>query len=164
VQLRWVEGRRACKASSRGLLRKVVEYGAGSYWKTGKSGERRHTAWGRRIATLALILVAEMGFAQGWDAAELQQRTQLSPRIASELNRELSRARQGLGGNQNLEVIVQYKQAPKIAALARVQMQRRTDGGETGPDQGGGLSVPSQCVGGPGKRSGGAVRETWIIR
>jgi hypothetical protein len=69
-----------------------------------------------------------MGFAQGWDAAELQQRTQLSPRIASELNRELSRARQGLGGNQNLEVIVQYKQAQKSAALARVQ----SNGGRMG--------------------------------
>jgi len=114
--------------------------------KQANRGERRHTAWGRRIATLALILVAEMGFAQGWDAAELQQRTQLSPRIASELNRELSRARQGLGGNQNLEVIVQYKQAPKIAALARVQSNGGRMGAKLDLIKGAAFSVPVNAL------------------
>jgi len=141
VQLRWVEGRRACKAS---LQRTTGE----RLWSmereaTGKQAnreKRRHTAWAGGSRTLALILVAEMGFAQGWDAAELQQRTQLSPRIASELNRELSGARQGLGGTRTRSDRA-IQQAPKIAALARVQSNGGR-WGETGPDQGGGSPVP----------------------
>src|ERR1700733_5901136 len=81
-------------------------------------GERRSAAWGKRLAALALILVADMTFAQEFDRVE---RAQLSPRITAELNEQLAQARQGLGGNKNVKVIVRYKQAPQTETLARVQ-------------------------------------------
>jgi serine protease AprX len=67
---------------------------------------------------VAMMVAAEMAFAQGWDVSVPER---LSPRIAAELNRELAQARQGAGGNKNVNVIVQYKQAPQQETLARLQ-------------------------------------------
>ncbi|MFY9645688.1 MAG: hypothetical protein WAK29_10955, partial [Terriglobales bacterium] len=51
----------------------------------------------------------------------MDQRSALSGRISAELNNELAQARQGLGRDKNVQVIVQYKQAPQKETLARVQ-------------------------------------------
>jgi len=62
--------------------------------KTGKPanrGERHSAAWGKRLAALALVLVADMAFAQ-----EFNHATRLSPRVSAELNEQLAQARQGL--------------------------------------------------------------------
>ena len=92
--------------------------------KTGKPAtraDRRRAAWGKRLGVLALILTASMACAQVRVGPEMGQRAPLSPRITSELNDELSLARQGLGGIKNVRVIVQYKASPRSETLARVQ-------------------------------------------
>ncbi|HEY6765008.1 MAG TPA: S8 family peptidase, partial [Candidatus Sulfotelmatobacter sp.] len=82
-----------------------------------KRGERGSAAWGKRLAAVAILLVADISFAQNW----VGLRAPISPRFTPELNEQLSRARQGAGGSINVRVIVQYKQAPPTATLARVQ-------------------------------------------
>ena len=92
--------------------------------KPARRDERHSAAWGKPMAgaVMTLVLVTGMAFAQAWDGAE-EQHTPLSPRISAELNHELTQARQGLGGNESVSVIVQYKRSPKKETLARLQNQ-----------------------------------------
>src|ERR1700683_1051811 len=112
--------------------------------KTGKPanrGERRSAAWGKRLAALALVLVADMAFAQEFNHAE-----RLSPRISAELNEQLTQARQGLGGNKNLKVIVTYKQAPQTETLARVQNSGGRMGSRLDLVKGASFTVPVNAL------------------
>ena len=111
--------------------------------KPAKRGQRGSAAWGRRLAALALMLVGGMGFAQSGDMTE---RAQLSPRIASELNHQLTQARQGLGGNKNVQVIVQYKQAPQKETLGRLQKNGGRLGAKLDLIKGASFSVPVNAL------------------
>jgi hypothetical protein len=84
-----------------------------------KRTERRSAAWGKRLAALVLILAANNAFGQNFEKAERE--LPLSPRITAEMNHEISLARAGQGGNQNLKVIVQYHQAPTAAHIATMR-------------------------------------------
>lgn len=93
--------------------------------RTGKTGkpernERHSAAWGKRVILILMLLLAT-GTAFGQQAnARMQQQGRafsgpLSPEVGALINRF------GTGSNRQVRVIVQYKQAPRSAALARMQ-------------------------------------------
>jgi len=84
------------------------------------NAKRSRSAWAKPMA-LAIVFAACMASAQEWNRNQPSSETPLSPRITSELNRELALARQTSGGNQNVQVIVQYKHRAQEANLARLQ-------------------------------------------
>jgi len=119
-------------------------------------GENGPHGVGRRIATLALILLRRW-VCSGMGRGRIATATQLSPRIASELNRELSRARQGLAGTRTRSDRA-IQTGAEDCGLARVQ----SNGGRMGAKLDLIKGRPSQSQSmrwRPWKRSGGAVRE-----
>jgi serine protease AprX len=79
-------------------------------------GERRSAAWGKRLTTLALLLVAETAFAQVWA-------TSPKPvgKFAPDLAPIAARANHGATASETVKVIVQYKQVPQAAEEGRAQ-------------------------------------------
>jgi len=65
-------------------------------------GERHSAAWGKRFGILVLVLIAEAAFAQNRVG-----------KFAPDLAPVVAKAQQGAFGNQTVNVIVQYNNAPK---------------------------------------------------
>jgi serine protease AprX len=73
-------------------------------------GERHSAAWGKRLGSVFLLLIAAAGFAQGQQS-----------KFAHDLQGAVERAHQGTAGNETVEVIVRYKQTPGSEQETRVQ-------------------------------------------
>src|SRR5258706_5289911 len=87
--------------------------------KTRKSagrGERHSAAWGKRLSTLLLLLIAQTAFAEHGHAA---RRT--CGQFAPELAAVAAQARPHTAASQTIRVIVQYKQAPLSEQVSRMQ-------------------------------------------
>src|SRR5271166_6119495 len=78
-------------------------------------GERRSAAWGKRLGTLLLVLLAQTTFGQGFGGGRPVGK------FAPDLAPQVERAHQGTAGNETVQVIVQYKQVPQLAQEGRVQ-------------------------------------------
>ncbi|MGA7400058.1 MAG: S8 family peptidase [Candidatus Sulfotelmatobacter sp.] len=78
-------------------------------------GERHSAAWGKRLGTLLLVLLAQTTFGQGFGGGRPVGK------FAPDLAPQVERAHQGTAGNETVQVIVQYKQVPQSAQEGRVQ-------------------------------------------
>ncbi len=78
-------------------------------------GERHSAAWGKRLGTLLLVLLAQTTFGQGFGGGRPVGK------FAPDLTPQVERAHQGTAGNETVQVIVQYKQVPQSAQEGRVQ-------------------------------------------
>jgi serine protease AprX len=85
-------------------------------------GQRHSAAWGKRASRLLLplLLVATTGMAQDWAD---QDRPESSPagKFSADLAPALARAQRGAKATDTVQVIVQYKLAPRAVHEARVQ-------------------------------------------
>ncbi len=77
-------------------------------------GQRHSAAWGKRVATLLLVLIAEAAFAQNWVG-----------KFAPDLAPTVARAHHGVASTETVRVIVQYKNTPQ----ARHERQMMNLGG-----------------------------------
>src|SRR5258706_11268726 len=87
--------------------------------KTRKSagrGERHSAAWGKRLSTLLLLLIAQTAFAEHGNTA---RRT--AGKFAPDLAAVAAQARPRTAASQTIRVIVQYKQAPLSEQVSRMQ-------------------------------------------
>jgi serine protease AprX len=85
-------------------------------------GERHSAAWGKRLSILALVLIAEVAFAQRPEMSSARGETlRAFGRIAPELSHQLALAHQGAAGTQTVKVIVEYKSIPQSAHFAKMQ-------------------------------------------
>jgi serine protease AprX len=80
-------------------------------------GERHSAAWGKRLS-MTLLLVTSLAFGQK-ENADSARPFKNSATLAPEITQLMNRL--GPNSNQPVKIIVQYKQAPQSAALARVQ-------------------------------------------
>src|SRR5271165_6570351 len=78
-------------------------------------GERHSAAWGKRLGTLLLVLLAQTTFGQGFGGGRAVGK------FAPDLAPQVERAHQGTAGNETVQVIVQYEQVPQSAQEGRVQ-------------------------------------------
>jgi serine protease AprX len=77
-------------------------------------GERHSAAWGKRLSTILLLLVAETAFGQ-WATGGP------AGKFAPDLAPIAARANHGAAANETVQVIVQYKQVPQAEQEGRVQ-------------------------------------------
>src|ERR1700731_2115808 len=71
--------------------------------------QRHSAAWGKRVATLLLVLIAEAAFAQNWVG-----------KFAPDLAPTAERAHHGAASTETVRVIVQYKNIPQPRHERRV--------------------------------------------
>src|ERR1700751_979078 len=83
--------------------------------RSGKLHERHSAAWGKRLSLAVLLLTSAMFGQQNRVSAGKMAAGKLHPEVARIMNRFAAHP------TQQVKVIVQYKQAPKSAALGRVQ-------------------------------------------
>jgi serine protease AprX len=83
--------------------------------KSPSRGERHSAAWGKRLSMLLLLLGAPTAFAQR------EGNGRSVGKFASELAPVVERAHRGAAGRETVQVIVQYKLAPKAEQEGRVQ-------------------------------------------
>jgi hypothetical protein len=79
--------------------------------RSGKLHERHSAAWGKRLSLAVLLLTSAMFGQQNRVSAEKMAAGKLHPEVARIMNRFAAHP------TQQVKVIVQYKQAPKSAAL-----------------------------------------------
>src|ERR1700719_2589115 len=79
--------------------------------KSPDRGQRHSAAWGKRLSTLLLILITEVAF-----AGDGKPVGKFGPDLAP----VVVRAHQGKTGTQTVDVIVQYKDAPRSKQEGRV--------------------------------------------
>jgi serine protease AprX len=78
-------------------------------------GERHSAAWGKRLSTVLLLLVAESAFGQ-WATGRP------AGKFAPDLAPIAARANHGAAANETVQVIVQYKQIPQAAEEGRAEL------------------------------------------
>jgi serine protease AprX len=79
-------------------------------------GERHSAAWGKRLGTLLVLLVAQTAFGQA------REEVRPAGKFAADLTPTLERAHEGvIAARETVRVIVQYKQTPTAAHYATMQ-------------------------------------------
>jgi serine protease AprX len=95
-------------------------------------GERHSAAWGKRLRlSFVLLLASGMAFGQGWNHGSPNNNNPVSAQVWAKFSPEVaalvvqsqtqSQSRAMLSKNQDVKLIVQYKQAPKTAEISRAQ-------------------------------------------
>jgi serine protease AprX len=82
--------------------------------KSPNRGQRHSAAWGKRLSTLVLLLIAETAFA--WVGSG-QPVSKLAPDLAS----LVAQSHRGTAANQTVKVIVRYNSVPQSDQVSRVQ-------------------------------------------
>ncbi len=102
-------------------------------------GQRNSAAWGKRLSTLLLVLVAGAAFSQnGGDGRPVGK-------FAADLAPVAARANRAAAG-ETVEVIVQYKQAPHSAQEGRVQQLGARLNHRLGMVKGIALTIPVRAL------------------
>jgi len=76
--------------------------------------ERHSAAWGKRLSVLLLLVLTETGFAQNFAGGNQH------PKFADDLAPIAARANHGAKATEMVQVIVQFKQAPRATQETRV--------------------------------------------
>jgi serine protease AprX len=105
--------------------------------RSGKLHERHSAAWGKRLSLAVLLLTSAMFGQQNRVSAGKMAAGKLHPEVARIMNRFAAHP------TQQVKVIVQYKQAPKSAALGRVQTLGGRMGHHLGLVRGAAFTVPA---------------------
>jgi serine protease AprX len=104
--------------------------------------QRHSAAWGKRLSMLLLLLVAEAAFAQDWKGDG-----KLVGKFAPDLAPAVARAHHGtVAANETVEVIVQYKLAPKAEQEGRVQRMGARLNHRLGVVKGIALTIPVRAL------------------
>ena len=110
------------------------------------SNERRVAAWTRPVVLLvALAFVASLSFGQR-DSFNAERGSTRTSKMAAEVQSWAEQAQSSPSGNQNVRVIVQFKQTPTQHHFDKVQARGGKLGAPLGVINGGAFSMPASAL------------------